>query len=414
MRSDGGGGADAAHVLVLSWDFAPFDSSLSRRARALAVAAVGSGAEVTVVTVDRPPGPDAPGHDPSLAGGLDGVAVVTVVDDHPDLHQEIDAWSRERAVDPAGWRDEWLARASAGFDEPGYGHLLSALIDGAAAVHAEHAVDVVVALSAPMVTAVAALEVAQRCGARLVIDLARVGADRLHLPDPRVALALSAAEMLSVPDASTRERLGAVLPDRADEAWLVPDSIDDLVDAGTAASRRDGPLRVGAFVEPDAWGDLTEVVEGWIAARLGDPALADAELLVHGRPPADETPRIVLGQGAAHGVTLEASPPVAELAGLHRSLDLLVVASRGDLPAGRTTDHLRAGRPIVWCTAEPPAEDHALNGFAHVLRSDDLSSEALAAAFSAAVRLEPSAVRVPQPTSPWPDVVRTMLAEVAP
>lgn len=408
-----GGGAAVSRAVVLGWSVPPIDSSLSRRTADLVAALSDAGCLVTVITVDSPAAVRDDGLDAALARRIpDDVRILRIADDHPDELQRIDRWSHERALDPAGWRDEWLARAAAQFDEPGFGHVHDRMREEALRVADTDGVDLVVAVAAPMVTVAVAADVSARHGADLVVDLARTTAGDFEIGGQRVRDALSRATVWC-PDEGTRARLGDVDPAAAECALVVPDGFGAGLEPGAAvpARREHWPLRVGCFVEPDAWSAFVEVVEGWIAARGVHPVLTEATLAVFGRPPATSVAPSVLAQAASAGVVAEASPSVDDLPEVHRGLDLVVVVSRGDLPAGRTADHLAAGVPVVWCTAQRPGPDHPFEEASQVVRAVDLSPHAITEAVRTALALDPATVVPTWRVSAWPAALEDLDAK---
>lgn len=407
-----GEGAGTPHVLVIAPGFPPVATPTARRARSLVQALRRDGARVTVLTAAVPGVQRVLGTDPALEAAVDPAVEVVVIDnEHPDGTQEIGDWPRERAQDPAGWREAWEERAAADLDEPGYGHLRAALVARAQDLHAQHAVDVVVAVAAPMTTIAVGSEVSRAAGARLVVDLARVVEGHLRGADPRVVEGLEGADVLWAPDVVTREAVHEVYPEAAERIAIVPDGIDDLVAPGVPRAFEPGrPLRAGCFVESDGWPQFVEFVEGWLHAREVDPLLVGASLAVHGRLRASASgPRAAVAQGREHAICVAPRPSVADLGHVHRDLDLVVVLSRGDLAPGGTTDHLLAGRPVLWCTAEPPAPGHPFTRARHVVPVDDLSAATIADAVSAAVRIDASTIEVPTPSTAWPEAVASVL-----
>ena len=417
MRSVGGDAA-VPHAIVMTWSFPPVDSSLSRRSAALVAALVDEGWRVTVLTVHSPAAVRDDGVDPALDRGVPAsVTVVRIEDDQPDQIQRIDRWPHERALDPEGWRDAWLARTTAQFDEPGFGHLYEQLHGAALRLTEDETVDLVVAVAgpmktqagAPMVPVAVAGDVSARHGAPLVVDFARVSDADLAIGERRVDEAISSATTLWCPDEATRDRLRAIDEHVAARAVVVPDGHGGPLPDRIAEPDPARPLRVGCFVEPDAWGGFVEVVEGWLAARETE-TFADAELSVYGRLPSATVPGAVLAQCADRGVTFRGQPYAEELPTVHAGLDLVVVLSRGDLPAGRTTAHLAAGAPVVWCAVGPCAPGHVLATAAHVVRAETLRRAGVSAALAAALEIDPASIVVPERASGWPAAVATLAA----
>lgn len=400
--------SDVPETLVLSWDFPPIDSSVARRSMALANAIVQDGGAVTVLTVDSAAARHDHGVDPALESLVDPrVRVVRIEDHHPDRRQDIATWPRERAQDPAGWRERWAADAASVFDEPDFGHLHDLLVEQAGAIRAQRPVATVVAVAAPLVMAAVAGRVAESAGCDLVLDFARIDEHRLVAGAQLVSSAVARARVVWCPDETTRERLESSFGGLEGRIDVVSDGGEVEVRALPRPRREPGdPVRVACHVEHEAWESVPELIEAWFEAR-GVHEFAGATLRLLGRLPlkGGTVPRMAVDQAADRGVTLQAPPSSAERDLAGGEADVLLVLSRGDLPAGRTSDHLRTGLPVVWWTPVPPGPDHPYEHAAHVHRLTTLTGSALSAALLAAASAPPHDVAVPAPVSSWPAAI---------
>lgn len=398
--------SDVPETLVLSWDFPPIDSSVARRSMALANAIVQDGGAVTVLTVDSAVARHDHGVDPALESVVDPrVRVVRIEDHHPDRRQDIATWPRERAQDPAGWRERWAADAASMFDEPDFGHLHDLLVEQAGAIRAQRPVATVVAVAAPLVMAAVAGRVAESAGCELVLDFARIDEHRLVAGAQLVSSAVARARVVWCPDETTRERLESSFGGLEGRIDVVPDGGEVEVRPSPRPPREPGdPVRVACYVEPDAWDSLPELMEAWFEARVF-PEFSHAPLRVRGCLPlaGGTVPRMAARQAVDRGVVFEGARSSSERAVGDEEIDVLLVLCRGELPAGRASDHLYAGRPVVWWTAAMPAPDHPYEQADQVTRLETLTGDALAAALVAAAnRSEHDLVAAVRPASPWP------------
>jgi|GEM_PF-5514667 len=386
--SGGQGSGMQRHALVVSWGFAPVDSPASLRALSWANRLFESGMAVTALSVDSKGKAAAFGQNDALLRRLiDQVRTQTVLDQHPDRFQLIDRWPRERAEDPAKWRSDWVDRAEADFDEPGFGHVLASLVEAAAQIHQQNRVELVVAIAPAMVMIEVGAQLAKSFDAELLLDFAYCNDADFLIETDRLRSAVETSAEVWVPDQETAARVESAFGAGVRRPKAVGYEDFGPGDSRRAATPKLGePLNVGCVVEAGAWGSFTETIEGWLLAREQVTELAGATLTVHGiLPPKNKVPQRVLSQLDGTGVTFAGPLSALDLASQTHDFDLLMVISRPEMPPVRAANYLATGLRIVWCTQQKPPKNHPLAESSAVSATNNLTAGAFVRTFESAL-----------------------------
>jgi glycosyltransferase involved in cell wall biosynthesis len=359
--------SERPHLLYLAVGFPPAAKSSAYRLRETANQFSAEGWDVTVINLDEEAWRRDFGLDPSLLEDVDErIKVHKVPLLRPDQETDIRKFSKRRALDPAGWRRDYISRSQRDFPERHFGAWRRPLIRAAEAVHWAQRVDLVLASCPPYVLLSVARHMFEKYGVRYAVDF-------------RDGWSIDVVEGIEAftPDSRSGRIEATVLAD-ALALWVVNDPIADhyrcwypklierisVVRNGFDVSsqppvRRPAPpeqrLVFGYLGTARIAGVmLRAVIDGWRRARADDPALAGAWLEVRGHSGAGvdrgSTGFIdVVGSAADDGVTFGGPVAKRDLATLYSKWDALVFMQVGGryVTSGKVYEYMATGLPIV-------------------------------------------------------------------
>lgn len=370
-------GALRPHALYVAWGFPPQAGGGVYRTLATANALVASGFDVTVLTTVREAFPGFTGADPSLEPLIDPrIEVIRLPFSRPRHDPEIRSWPRERALDPAGWLEDFAAHELDRFPEPHFGTWFDTLVPAAERVHARRPVDLVVGSANPHVDLAPGHRLHELFGVPYVIDhrdawrLDVYSGREVGTDDPRIARLETAyvesAHEIWFVNEPIRRWHQELYPQAADRMRVVENGFDPSFAPSPVltAPPADRPL---TFTYIGTIGDrvpIAEAVEGWVMARSEVPALADAHADIWGPISSTSGHKAALLHGAeAYGVRHRGPVSKGDVAGVYGASDaLLLILSRGRyVTSGKVYEYMASALPIV--SVHEPG-----NGAADVLR----------------------------------------------
>jgi glycosyltransferase involved in cell wall biosynthesis len=396
-----------AHVIFVAYGFPPAAKSGTPRVRAMANAFASTGWDVTAVNLadgawHREMGLDHSGLD-GLHPGIERVGLAIA---REDLEPDLRAWSRERAVDPDGWRAANRIASKESFPEEIFGAWRHDLEAGVAAVHARKPADLLIVSPMPYVTLAVALSIHERFDVPYIVDYrdgwcftpitgdAAFATGTAEDAIERSVLA-AACEAWFVNDAIL-EYYAERYPESAERFRVVRNGYDEgqaLALSRTVASRP--PLTFGYLGNVTSTVDeLRDILDAWRVAREEEPLLNGARLEFRGH----------LGAGFAAGANAQADliasrhedgvyylgpVPRADLAEVYGSWDGLLLAVRGGryVTGAKVYEYMATGLPIV--SAHTPDHDasRVLDGYPLWCRVPAVTPSAMAAAFAEGARM---------------------------
>jgi glycosyltransferase involved in cell wall biosynthesis len=396
-----------AHVIIVAYGFPPAAKSGTPRMRAMANAFAAKGWEVTAVSLadgawHREMGLDHSGLD-GLHPGIERVGLAIA---REDLEPDLRAWSRERAVDPDGWRAANRIAGKELFPEELFGAWRHDLEAGVAAVHARKPADLVIVSPMPYVTLAVAQHIHERFGVPYIVDYRDgwcftpiTGQAAFPVGSAEDAIERSvvaaACETWFVNDAIL-EYYAERYPESAERFRVVRNGYDEGQEL--ALSREVSstpPLTFGYLGNVTSTVDeLRDILDAWRMARAQEPLLEGARLEFRGH----------LGAGFAAGANAQADliasryedgvdylgpVPRADLGEVYGSWDGLLLAVRGGryVTGAKVFEYMATGLPIV--SAHVPEHDasRVLDGYPLWSRVTEVTPAAMAAAFAEGARM---------------------------
>jgi len=369
------------HLLYLAFGFPPAAKSSAYRLREAANQFCAAGWDVTVVNLDDEAWRRDFGLDFSLMDEVDErIQFHKVRLVRPDLETDIRRFSQERALDPAGWRRQYLSRSQQDFPEPHFGAWKRPLIRAAEAVHEAQPVDLVLATCPPYVLLAVARHMFETHGVRYAVDyrdgwsIDVIGGTDAFTPESQSgkieAATLADALAVWVVNEPIAAHYRHWYPELAERIHVVRNGFDLSSQPPIPRTPPDerplvfgylGTARISAVM-------LRAVLESWRRARADDPLLADArfEFRGHSGSAADRASNGVTDLvGSARDQGVKYGGPVAkrDLAALYSSWDALVFMHIGGryVTSGKVYEYMATGLPIV--------SGHAIEHDASVLLS---------------------------------------------
>lgn len=354
------------HVLLTAWAFPPARTSGVHRAAGIANAFAQRGWDVTVLTTPVEVFASNGIVDPSLATLVDPRVRVERVPFASYLYDnDISSWSWQRARHPELWNGLRLRRERGVFPEPGFGLWRPGLERAAREVHAAHPVDVAIGTANPHVDFIPG-EILGQQGVFTVMDYRDAwtvdvftGVDRAAATDAERATErrlLSRADLVWFVNEPIRQWHAARHPEAAARMRVVPNGFDVVGGATPAVAWRQpvSPLTFG-YVGTINYGQFPaeELFAGWRRARLRDPLLADARLVLRGHlgrtGVAGEELARLLADAAADGVEYGGPVAKADLADAYAGFDALVLAlaSGPGVTSGKVFEFAATGLPVL-------------------------------------------------------------------
>jgi glycosyltransferase involved in cell wall biosynthesis len=396
-----------AHVILVAYGFPPAAKSGTPRLRAMANAFASQGWDVTTVSLadgawHREMGLDYSG----LEGLHPGIERIGLAIAREDMDPDLRAWSRERAIDPDGWRAAHRAASRELFPEEPFGAWLHDLEAGVAAVHARKPADLLVVSPMPYVTLAVAQHIHERFGVPYIVDyrdgwcftpITGEAAFTVGSPEDIIerSVLAAASEAWFVNDAIL-EYYAERYPESAEKFRVVRNGYDEgqgLALARTGPSRP--PLTFGYLGNVTSTVDeLRDILDAWRIARRDEPLLVGARLEFRGH----------LGAGFAAGANAQADliasrhedgvdylgpVPRADLGEVYGAWDGLLLAVRGGryVTGAKVYEYMATGLPII--SAHTPDHDasRVLDGYPLWARVPDVTPADMAVAFAEAARL---------------------------
>lgn len=354
------------HLLYTAWSFPPSRAGGVYRALATVNAFADAGWDVTVITVPRDIWLSSTGADDQLEQRVDPrVRVERIPASVPAFQNDIGTWSWARARHPEFFKLADLWRDFAHFPEPNYGRWRPALEKAATRIHRERPVDLAIGTANPHADFVTGWHLHRRFGVPYVMDyrdawqLDVFTGRKLITAVPQVArwerkLMATAAEVWFVNDA-IREWHVQQHPEFADRMRVVANGFDEYekpLAAPPRADRADG-LVFGYIGTISDKVPLLPLLDAWAIARESEPALAGAELRIHGYlghfGGANTAFTEGLERARAHGVTFGGPVSKSTIGETYRGFDALVLAlgTGRYVTSGKVYEYTATGIPIV-------------------------------------------------------------------
>lgn len=417
------------HLLYLAIGFPPAAKSGAYRMRATANLFAELGWDVTVLTIDRRAWDREYGTDPTLEALVDPrVRQVELPLARVDLDPDIRSYGWVRARYPERWLRARRRLDLLSFPEPVFGSWRRTLERGAAAVHAERPVDLVLVSPSPYTMLAAAWHLHERHRVPFAIDyrdawsldvLAGTPAfepgSRAGRWERRLVEAALAVWTVNEPiQQFYRERypqhaakfvvarngFDADLPSSPPAPTGPPeDGAAGSPEAGTPVKSDPGtghrPLRIGYLGTVNLYpAQMQAIVDGWIQARAQEPLLADARLEFRGHlgagiAKASNANAQILTRAAEHGVSYGGPVAKAEVAEVYRSWDGLLLALAGGkyVTSGKIFEYLSTGLPVISAHEPEHAAADLLRSYPLWAATEGLAPEQLARAFARGAQL---------------------------
>ncbi|XAS66175.1 glycosyltransferase [Micrococcaceae bacterium Sec5.7] len=383
------------HLLYIAFAFPPSTASSVYRCTAVANAFATDGWDVTVVTVDPQVWSQISGVDEKLAESVDPSITVVPVDDggaEEPASGDLRRFSRFRIEAPYLWKETRRRRSRRDFPEDFHGAWLGPAQEAARRVHANKAVDLVMASASPYVA----------------FGVARALEGIPYVMDYRDAWAfntISGAEDFG-PESATGQLEAEYLRDAA-QVWFVNDQIRDEYARRYPASAQNMRVVANGFdpqpghaqrevraTDRPCFGylgtlqyvnmPLQEFLDGWNQAFAADPSRADAvfrgKLSASGAAGAEILE--IFGSGRRNGLRYDGPISKREVARFYGTLDgLILLLSTGKyVTGGKTTEYLATGLPIVSVHDMQNAATDLLRDYPLWFPAKDLTPESIAKA----------------------------------
>lgn len=402
-------GARAPHVLYVAWGYPPCRSGGTYRALATANAFARDGWDVTVLTCEREVFERYTGVDTSLEPMIDPrITVERVPFTWPALEPDLRTWSPLRALSPPAWSRLRRTVDQRTFPEPTYGPWRGTLEDAVERIHAEHPVDLCVATANPHVDYTAPLHLHDKHGVPFVADYRDAWSfdvftgKVLHTPDSRQgrweARVLQGATEVWFVNEPIRARQAAEHPRVASKLHVVANGYDPEL-AAEGVARRPAPgdgLTFGYIGTISRQVPVTELIEGWQAARETDETLARSTVALHGyighNAPLPAV-QAAIAAGSDVGVGYGGPVPKAEVRATYQGFDalLLVLGTGTYVTSGKVYEYLATGLPIVSVHDPANAATEVVRDYPLWFPAASLAPADIAAALTAAAEAAVSA-----------------------
>lgn len=354
------------HLLYTAWSFPPSRAGGVYRALATANAFAGAGWDVTVITVPRDLWLQSTGADSLLEARIaSGIRVVRLEPDVPAFQYDIGRWPRSRARFPELWKLADLRRDLLRFPEPNYGRWRPGLEQAAERIHAANPVDLAIGTANPHVDFIPGWHLSRRFGVPYVMDyrdawqLDVFSGNKLITATPQVAawenkLMSGAAEIWFVNDAIRRWH-EAEHPEHADRMRVVANGFEEygLPLAVPVRDGRSDGLVFGYIGTVTDKVPMLPLLEAWRQARLSEPALRGARLVIHGYlghfGASNAELASALHRAAQHGVVYAGPVSKAKIGEAYRQFDALalVLGSGRYVTSGKVYEYAATGMPVV-------------------------------------------------------------------
>ena len=359
--------SERPHLLYLAFGFPPAAKSSAYRLRETANQFCAAGWDVTVINRDDEAWRRDLGLDFSLMDEVDErIHIHKVRLLRPDQETDIRRFSQKRALDPAGWRREYLARSQRGFPERHFGAWKHPLIRAAEAVHEARPIDLVLATCPPYVLLSVARHMFETHGVRYAVDyrdgwsIDVIEGTEAFTPQSRSgrieAATLADALALWVVNEPIADHYRHWYPELTERIHVVRNGFDLASQPPIPHPPPDeqplvfgylGTARIYAVM-------LRAVLEAWRRARADDPLLANArfEFRGHSGSGADRASNGItdlVGSARDQGVTYSGPVAKRDLAALYSGWDALVFMHVGGryVTSGKVYEYMATGLPIV-------------------------------------------------------------------
>ncbi|SOC52400.1 glycosyl transferase [Ornithinimicrobium cerasi] len=405
-----------AHVLYVAWGFPPARGGGVYRALATSAAFADAGARVTVLTAAREAFERYTAVDAALEAHVHPeVSVRRLPFDWPAREPDRARWSAVRRAAPRVW---WRVRKEldrVSFPEVGYGPWRRVLEAGARQVHADRAVDLVVATANPYVDLVAADVLHRDHGVPYVVDyrdawqLDVFTGRRKHRRGSRVdrlegRLMRDAREVWFVNE-PIRAWHAEQHPAAAALMHVVANGYDPQFAPAPRLEAPDParPLRFGYIGTMSRQVPLEAFRAGWAAAaaRSAEVASATAHLWGHSShyavehpgsssipvtPGTPGTPSALPTGGSGGGVVVHGPVSKTAVAEVYAQLDvlLLILGTGRYVTSGKVYEYLASALPVVSVHDPGNAATQVLVDYPLWFPARDLSAEAVATALVSA------------------------------
>jgi hypothetical protein len=396
------------HLIYIAIGFPPAAKSSAYRMRATANLFCEAGWDVTVVTIHDEGWEREFGVDPSLSAGVDSrVRIVGLPLSREDVEPDIRTYSEFRVRQPKAWLADLRRREIESFPEPVFGLWREALERGVAAVHEEMPADLVLVSPAPNTGMAAAWKLWSDCGVPYAVDHRDAwslrtyqGVESFTVDSPagqwESRIFENAREVWCV-NAAIADFYQARFPAAADRIRVVENGYDPFPEP-VSPRRPDAEegLSFGFLGTSNFPADmLNPVLEGWRAARSGDPVLGRSRLVFRGH----------FGAGMARGATRHVAAiearvadgvsyggPVstADLGKVYSAWDALLLLIPGGryVTAGKTYEYVATALPIMSVHAADHGANSVLDGYPlWVPPPVELRAESLSQSFIMTARL---------------------------
>ena len=359
--------SERPHLLYLAFGFPPAAKSSAYRLRETANQFCAAGWDVTVINLDDESWRRDFGLDFSLMDEVDErIQIQKVRLFRPDQETDIRRFSQERALDPTGWRREYLARSQRDFPERHFGAWKRPLIRAAEAVHEARPIDLVLVTCPPYVLLSVARHMFETHGVRYAVDyrdgwsIDVIEGTEAFTPQSRSgkieAATLEDALALWVVNEPIADHYRHWYPELTERIHVVRNGFDLASQPPIPHPPPDeqplvfgylGTARIYAVM-------LRAVLESWRRARADDPLLANArfEFRGHSGSGADRASNgitDIVGSARDQGVTYGGPVAKRDLAALYSRWDALVFMHVGGryVTSGKVYEYMATGLPIV-------------------------------------------------------------------
>jgi glycosyltransferase involved in cell wall biosynthesis len=398
--------AGRPHAYYLAIGFPPAAKSCAYRMRETANQLYAHGWDVTVITIRQESWEREFGLDHTLSLGVHpGVRIVELPLAREDLETDIRRYPPERALDPAQWARDKLARDLEFFPEPVFGSWRPVLEEALLWLHGRDPADLLVTTCVPYVNLAATLRLWDEHKVPYAVDFRDgwsidvIGGREAFAPDSPAgrweARALQHAMAVWCVNEPIAEHYRARYPELAGKVFVVRNGFD--ADSVPASTRTPDPaaLRFGYIgtltFRPEMF---TAVLDAWRLARAAEPLLAGATFDVRGHvgvglAHADNSYVEMLRAAEPDGVRFGGPVAKAEVGATYAEWDVLVFMVIGGryMTSGKVYELLASGMPVLSAHEVDHDASTVLDGSPMWIPAVGFDASRLAESFVRAARL---------------------------